>query len=291
MQKIHQRFEKDPDARFSILVPTWNNLEFARLCVRSLRENSRYPHELILHINEGKDGTREWAEEEKISYTYTPENAGVCVALNQASQLATTDYICFFNDDMYALPDWDVPLMEEIEKLDHENWFLSGTMVEPRDTGNKCVIAPRDYGQDIDSFREQELLADFRDFPHQDWSGATWPPNVVPKSLWDAVGGYSEEFSPGMSSDPDFSRKLWEHGVRYFKGVAASRVYHFQAKSTGKVVRNDGRKQFLEKWRMTQGSFARHYLQRGGVWSGPQKEPGISPGLILDRIRAFFKRL
>ncbi len=287
----YQRYESTWESKFSILIPTWNNLEFAKLCVRSLRQNSRFPHELILHINEGSDGTLEWARAEKIPHSYTPENAGVCIALNAAARLATTNYICFFNDDMYALPDWDVPLQEEIDKLDHEDWFLSGTMVEPRDTGNRSVIAPRDYGQDPDSFREKELLHDYLKWPKEDWAGATWPPNVVPLGLWNAVGGYSEEFSPGMSSDPDFSRKLWEHGVRYFKGLAEARVYHFQAKSTGKVTRNDGNKQFLKKWGMTQSTFVKYYLHRGENWSGVQKEPGLSIGLIWGRVKSLIKRL
>ena len=72
-----------------------------------------------------------------------------------------------------------------------------------------------------------------------DWYGASWPPNVVSKKYWDLVGGYSEEFSPGMYSDPDFSMKMWNAGVRVFKGVGKSRVYHFMSKSTGKVVKND----------------------------------------------------
>ncbi len=287
----YQRYESTWESKFSILIPTWNNLEFAKLCVRSLRQNSRFPHELILHINEGNDGTLEWARSEKIPHSYSKENVGVCHALNAASELATTDYICFFNDDMYALPDWDVPFLEEIEKLNHNEWFLSGTMIEPRDTGNQSVIAPRDYGQDIASFREKDLLHDFLKWPKEDWSGATWPPNIVPKQLWEAVGGYSIEFSPGMSSDPDFSRKVWESGVRYFKGLAEARVDQFQAKSSGKVTKDKGSKQFLKKRGLTQSTFVKYYLRRGEDWKGPQKNPAMSLGLLGGKLKSFIKRL
>jgi glycosyltransferase involved in cell wall biosynthesis len=277
-------------AKFSILVPTWNNLAYAQACVASLRKHSHFTHQIVLHINEGSDGTPAWAESEGLAYSLSPENVGVCHALNAAAGLAKTDYICFFNDDMVALPDWDLPLWKEIESLDHDRWFLSGTMVEPTDTGNPCVIAPKDFGRSVAEFREVELIANFRNWHMEDWSGATWPPNVVPKSLWDEVGGYSEEFSPGMSSDPDFSMKLWSKGVRYFKGIAASRVYHFQARSTGKVVKNDGRKQFLHKWGMTQSTFGKYYLRRGEKWNGALPEPSFSLGLLFGRIKSWFKR-
>jgi hypothetical protein len=45
--------------------------------------------------------------------------------------------------------------------------------------------------------------------------------------------------------------------------VGDALVYHFQCKSTGKVVKNDGRAQFLAKWSLGQGSFDRHFLRRG----------------------------
>ena len=42
-----------------------------------------------------------------------------------------------------------------------------------------------------------------------DWMGATIPPNIVHRDIWDLVGGYSIEYSPGMYSDPDFTAKLY----------------------------------------------------------------------------------
>ena len=41
----------------SILIPTYNNLDYLKLCIKSLKNNSKYDHELIFHINDGSDGT------------------------------------------------------------------------------------------------------------------------------------------------------------------------------------------------------------------------------------------
>ena len=47
---------------FSIIIPTFNNLEYLKLCIKSIKKNSFYDHELILHINEGTDGTLEFVK-------------------------------------------------------------------------------------------------------------------------------------------------------------------------------------------------------------------------------------
>ena len=91
----------------SIIIPTWNNLPFVKLCVESIRKNSAYNHQVVLHINDGSDGTLEWAKKEGIDFTSTPDNAGICIAVNMAAGIATQDYIVYMNDDMYVFPKWD----------------------------------------------------------------------------------------------------------------------------------------------------------------------------------------
>ncbi|MFN8277627.1 MAG: glycosyltransferase [Chitinophagales bacterium] len=272
---------------FSILIPTWNNLPFLKLCVRSIQQHSCFPHQIILHINDGSDGTLTWAQQQQLPFTYTNENVGVCTALNAAAQLVSTDYVVYMNDDMYVLPGWDQALMRDIAQAP-DIFFLSSTMIEPKPTGNDCVIVAN-YGTHPDDFREAELLQQLSLLNHTDWCGSTWPPNVVPKKLWDAVGGYSEIFSPGMSSDDDFSMKLWQEGCRYFKGVGDSLVYHFMTKSTGRIIKNDGRRQFFQKWGIKQSTFHRYYLRRGLVWNGALQAPNRDLGFWFNRFTGWLR--
>lgn len=51
----------------------------------------------------------------KIDFSYSKENIGICYALNAASSLVKTPYIVYFNDDMYACPDWDKYLYNEVK--------------------------------------------------------------------------------------------------------------------------------------------------------------------------------
>ena len=264
---------------FSILIPSWNNLAFLKLCIESIKEHSIVPHQLIVHVNEGADGTFDWVEENKICHTYTQQNEGVCVAMNKMAELATAPNILYLNDDMYVLPNWDNLLKQEIDKLGHDKFYISSTSIEANPQSN-CMIQG-DFGHSPETFMKDDLLRKYMDMPFRDWSGSTWPPCVVSKRLWEQVGGYSEEFSPGMYSDPDFSMKLWQAGVRHFKGLGDSRVYHFGSKSVRRVKKNNGRKQFIKKWKMAPSTFCKYYLSRGQDFPYPQNQEKVPLKLLM----------
>lgn len=247
---------------FSIVIPTWNNLSYLKLLVESLRNNSKYDHQILIHVNDGSDGSLEWVERQGLEHTSSPGNIGICFAVNRAASLATQRYLVYMNDDMVALPGWDVELCRYIEKFGDERFMLSSTMIEPRDTGNKCVVVA-DFGRTADGWLESLAMDNYSKLKRPDWMGSTWPPTLVPTWMWQEVGGYSTELSPGMSSDNDFTMKLYHAGCRIFLGVGSSLVYHFACVSTGRIKKNDGRKQFLRKWSITQREFDQVILRRG----------------------------
>lgn len=276
-----------PDAVFSIFIPSWNNIEYLQLCVNSIRKNSTFRHQIIVHVNEGTDGSLEWIKEQNdIDYSYSSKNIGICYALNNCRQLVSTDYIMYMNDDMYFCPGWDAALLEEIRNIGHNYFFLSSTCIEPN-SQNNCMIS-KDYGTDIKSFSEEKLLSEYESLPMHDWQGSTWPPNVVHRDVWDLVGGYSVEFSPGMYSDPDFSMKLWDLGVRYYKGVSKSRAYHFGSKSVSRIKKNAGYYRFIGKWGITTSTLTSHYIKTG------MKFQGVLPDVELSnsvKAKNYFKKL
>jgi len=250
------------DFKFSILIPTWNNLDYLQLCVGSILKNSYYAHQIIVMINEGSDGTLEWVENQKeLDYIHSKENIGICYGLNSCRSLISTDYVVYANDDMYFLPGWDKALQDEIFKIGHKKFMLSATMIEP--AGNNSCVVVENFGTDLESFREEELLKSHSRLIKNDWSGSTWPPNIMHIDCWDLVGGMSIEYSPGMYSDPDLSRKLWELGVRIFTGKGNSLVYHFGCKSTKRIIKNNGQKTFVLKWGISSKTFMEQFLHRG----------------------------
>ena len=274
--------------RFSIIIPTWNNLPFLRLCVDSIRRHSSEEHQIIIHVNEGSDGTLEWVREQGFDYTWSERNVGVCIACNMMRAKVQTDYILYLNDDMYVLPGWDTALAAEVDALPDNRFFLSSTMIHPRKPENIGIVA--DYGDSLETFEEERLLREYAALPCADWRGATWPPNLLHRDIWDLVGGYSIEFSPGMGSDPDLTAKLWMIGVRHFKGLADSRVYHFETKSTERIRQNDARMQFMLKWGVANSVLRDQLTLLGQPWETPSTPSPITKGTRLRyRLKVIIK--
>lgn len=276
----------------SVLIPTWNNLPCLQRCIQAIRTHSTSRLQLIVIVNEGQDGSLDWLlSQEDIAVVHAAENVGICYALNSARSLIKAPYLIYLNDDMMVLPGWETSLLEEARSIGHDNFLLSGTMIEPRDTGNLCVIVAA-YGHSVETYREEDLLANIQKLEKTDWMGATWPPVMLSTVMWDLVGGLSAEFSPGMYSDPDLSMKLYQAGVRLFKGVGKSRVYHFGSQSTGRIRHNTGRRTFLLKWGMTSRSFTKGILKSGQPFTGPLPDKeDLSPGFInrMKRMLAVVK--
>jgi glycosyltransferase involved in cell wall biosynthesis len=280
---------------FSIVIPSWNNLPYLRLCVESLQRHSTRTHQIIVHVNDGSDGTREWVERGRIEHTASATNVGICYAVTRAAARARADCVLYVNDDMVAAPGWDAALDRALARVAaHRPFMLSGTMIEPVATGNPCAVVAN-LGRDPGRFDLGALARAAPGLARADWLGATWPPTLVPLDTWHDVGGYSVEFSPGMGSDNDLAMKLWHAGCRVFVGVGDSLFYHFAKVSTARIRRNDGGRQFLMKWGITQSAFDRRWLRRGaavppGENGAVLAEPEASWGLALERIRHALKR-
>ena len=265
---------------FSIVIPTFNNLNYLSLCLESIRKNSKYTHEIILHVNEGKDETLNFVKSNKIIHTYSADNIGLCSGVNLAAKKATKDYILYSHDDMYFCPGWDECLKNEISKLNNNLFYLSATMIE-QNSGHIQF----DCGVDYQNFKENILLNNLKNLKYYDYQGSHWAPHLIHTEIWKKIGGFSEEFNPGIGSDPDLNMKLWNEGVRIFKGLNNFKIYHFgsislRKKSDLKV--NKGANTFLKKWGFTPTFFVKHFL-RGGKFSknkiisfkydGPLNEP------------------
>ena len=117
-----------------------------------------------------------------------------------------------------------------------------------------------------------------------------YTPQLIHKNTWNKVGGLSEEFNPGIGSDPDLNMKLWKSGVRIFKCLSNFRVYHFGSISLRKkkeLQRNKGAKTFLLKWGITPVFFVKYYL-RGGVFEKGKIKCEVYDGPLKEPVKDFF---
>jgi len=248
--------------KFDIVIPTWNNLNYLKLAIESIEKYSEFYHDIYVHVNEGTDGTIAWLKEKSINYSYFPINKGVCEGTNLAASLGNNEYVVYFNDDMVALPDWDRELIDYIKLMTTEKYLLCCTPIEPTGNNPNCII--RNYGLTYDQFSIKDIMKDFEYLQElMPDMISTWSPMLIPRKLWKEVGGFSVEYEPGFGSDPDICKKMYDVGCRNFIGVGRSLIYHFQTKSTSRVIHNDSRTIFYKKYGINQDYFVNDVLRRG----------------------------
>ena len=275
---------------FSIIIPTLNNQEYLEFCIKSIKKNSKLNNEILVHVSQDfEQTTRNFLKNNKIEYTFSEDNVGLCTAINTIAKKARNEYLIYSHDDMYFCPNWEKPLISEIKSLNHKLFYISGSMIE-RNTGHIQF----DCGETLKDFNEKKLLENLNNLNIDDHQGSHFAPHCVHKDIWDKVGGFSEEFNPGIASDPDFNMKLWKEGVRIFKGLNNFKVYHFGSITTRKnknVKKNRGDVTFLMKWGITTSFFKKYYLKSKTIYKGPLKEPNKNIFFYLNLLKCKIKFL
>jgi len=271
---------------FSIIIPTYKNYNYCKLTIDSIKKNSSFAHEIIVHLNGIDETTENYLKNEKILYTKSSENIGLCSGVNNAYKLSSKNFILYSHDDMYFLPNWDDALVKEMSSINSTKFYLSMTQLAPTGPVKGSIQHIQfDCGDTFENFNEEKLLKNYDTFEFKDLQGSHWAPHLIPKDLWEKVGGFSEEFNPGFASDPDLNMKLWMEGNRIFKSVSNSRLYHFGSVTTRKnknINRNNGKKTFLLKWKSTVEFFTKHYLRRGEPYDGPLNGPRKNFNYFID---------
>jgi GT2 family glycosyltransferase len=279
---------------FSIIIPSYNNSNYLKLCIESIKKTANLNNQIIVHVNEDYNGeTRSYLKKQNIKYTFSNKNIGLCSSINLAVKSSSNKYILYSHDDMYFCPGWEEALIDEINKIKHNFFYISGSMIEP-DSGHIIF----DCGNSLDSFDEKKLLDNYKNKNINDHQGSHFAPHCVHIDIWNKVGGFSEEFNPGIGSDPDFNMKLWKVGVRIFKGLNSFKVYHFGSLTTRKnknIIKNKGDETFLKKWGVTTKFFKKYYLKSKTKYYGPLKNPNKNISYYFDlfkcKIKIFYLKL
>ena len=199
---------------------------------------------------------------------------------------------------MYFCPEWDIHLINEINKIGHDKFYLSAVLI------GYLEHIRFNCGDTINEFNEDKLLKNYKKKNFYDYQGSHYAPHLVSKKIWDKVGGFSEEFYPGVASDPDFNMKLWKEGVRIFKGINNFKVYHFVSTVIKRInvptknepnIKSKAHKIFLLKWGVSIKFFKKFYLNTNSEYLGPLKDPKKNIKFIFNyflcKIKYLYVRL
>jgi GT2 family glycosyltransferase len=102
---------------------THNRLELLKLSVRSLRNQTRKPDEIIIVNNGSTDGTAEWLSKQNDLFVVTQPNGGSAGGFFSAMKTGygrKHDWIFCLDDDV-------IPLEDALEKLINSPYFLSSS--------------------------------------------------------------------------------------------------------------------------------------------------------------------
>lgn len=263
---------------FTNCISTHNNLEYLKLAVKSIKENSSLTRPLYIYAEGCENGTNEWLkshdQSEDFRYWIKPEKWnkkywGIGGGMNFLAEKVETEYINFLHSDMYMSQGWDEPLINAIDgKRKH---VVSSYRVEPKifgrgqQTKNGTVVVPKDkFGAYYDNFNEElfnrwadEFTTSNKDIDIPMAQGVSF---MIHKKDWEFVGGNDPRFAPASHEDVDLFIRMRELDFE-FHTLGSSLVYHFGARGSHfpdddfsesserqKKSEKKNQKKFREKW-------------------------------------------
>jgi GT2 family glycosyltransferase len=237
-------------------ISTYNNLEYLKIAVDSVRKNSYYKDSpFIIHAENCTDGTDEWLEENAERYNleyYIDKNEspiGIGGGMNFCADRVKTEYIMFLHSDFYVTPNWDKALMDTHNKYPNEKLWVNSHRLEPQMFPNSqsrpgTVVVPKDvfgaYHYDFNSELFDKYAKQFtedNDFEIPKGEGVS---GLIKKEHWDEIGGNDPLFAPASYDDMDLFLRMLQNGFRFILPTT-SLVWHFGARGSHRLEENDGR--------------------------------------------------
>jgi len=244
---------------FTFCIGTYNNLNYLKIAVESVRKNSYYNDApFIIHAENCDDGTDEWliknADRYGITYfidkTILGESVkGIGGSMNVCADNVETEYIMFLHSDFYVTKDWDKVLMDTHNKYPNEKLWVNSHRVEPQMFPNSqsrpgTVVVPKDafgaYHNDFDKEKFDEFARQFTVMNDVEIPKGEGVSGLIKKEHWDEIGGNDPLFSPASWDDMDLFLRMLQSGFRFVL-PSKSLVWHFGARGSHRLEENNGK--------------------------------------------------
>jgi GT2 family glycosyltransferase/2-polyprenyl-3-methyl-5-hydroxy-6-metoxy-1,4-benzoquinol methylase len=207
----------------SIVMLTWNQLEYTRQCVESVLRHTPQPVELIFVDNGSTDGTREYLKTiPNARVVLNDDNLGFAAGNNQGLTLATGDYVVLLNNDTVVTDGWldrlIGPMLRDatIGFTGPRSNYVAGPQLVPN--------VPYTSLEELDSFAAERAAS---------LANGGWPTAfavgfclAIRRSVVERIGGLDPRFGSGNFEDNDYCLRAVLAG---WKGWIADDafVHHF----------------------------------------------------------------
>lgn len=252
-----------PYEPLTFCISTYNNLEYLKLAIHSVRKNSYFKNApFIVHAENCNDGTNIWLQDNKELYNLTliiePNNKvarGIGGGMNICAEHVKTEYIMFLHSDFYVTKDWDKALLDIFTKYPNEKLWVNSLRVEPDQFKSTprhgTILVPMDmfggyyYDFKAEEFEKaaEELKVANKYYEVPKGEGVS---GLVKKELWDEIGGNDPIFAPASWEDMDLFLRMLQNGVKFVL-PGTSVVWHFGARGSHRLEENNGQSSERQK--------------------------------------------
>lgn len=246
------------DKVVSIIILTYNQLEYTKQCIDSIRNRIKTNYELIIIDNASSDKTIEYLrnitlDDKRIKIIENKYNIGFPKGVNQGLKNASGSYVLIANNDI-VVTDNLLERLIEVAESDEKigivgpiSNMVSGFQID-KSANYKNLTEMYKHAENLRIRNQGQML----NFPRIAFLFA-----LIKKEVIEKIGGLDERFTPGNYEDDDFCLRAQKAG---FKTVIVKDafVHHFGSKSfTAEGVEKyknrllANQKIFVEKWGAT----------------------------------------
>jgi GT2 family glycosyltransferase/glycosyltransferase involved in cell wall biosynthesis/Flp pilus assembly protein TadD len=238
----------------SVIILTFNALEYTRRCVDSIQRNTAYPYEIVFVENGSTDGTKEYLRnlvEENPNYQIIDNetNVGFSAGNNQGAQAARGKFLLMLNNDVLVGEGWLENLVSALEQ--DERIGLIGPISNYISGRQQLTEVPYKGDEEFFRFAKTVRIANQgKVTPRRRIAGFAM---LTRKQLFDDLGGLDERFGSGNYEDDDLCLRVREAG--YAVMVDESTILHHFGSRTfaeNKIDYQDSLRKneelFREKW-------------------------------------------
>jgi GT2 family glycosyltransferase len=238
----------------SVVIVTFNNLKYTKLCAESIYAKTAYPNfELIIVDNASTDETQDYLkhlknQHDNIKIILNKENLGFASANNMGIKESKGRYVILLNNDTIVTKGWMNGL---IKHLRSPKVGLVGPVTNS--IGNEAKI-----NTDYDNLSEMEEFAEQYTETNRDRifeiPVLAMYCLALNRATIEKIGYLDEQFSIGMFEDDDYALRIKKAGLKI---ICAENVFihHFGGASFSKLesseyrtIFNENKLKYEDKW-------------------------------------------
>ncbi len=235
----------------SIIILTYNQLKYTKLCIESIKTWTEVPYELILVDNGSSDGTVEYLTSiADVKLITNQTNLGFSKGVNQGIKAADGDHIMLLNNDTIVANNW---LKNQLRCIDSK---LKVGIVGPR--SNCARGKPGTIECNLNGL--EEIVKFSNNFNKPDvnkWfelNAVAGFCMLIKRKVIEKIGLFDEDFEYGLFEDRDYCCRARENGFKVYC-AGDTFVYHFGHRTfegnnlPQRHIFNKNMKRFKQKWK------------------------------------------